>query len=85
MSEQHRYDSRDELDAALTETITTQLTRGIASRGSASLVVSGGRSPKNLFKTLSSTELDWEKVTVLLADERWVCLLYTSPSPRDRG
>ena len=32
MSEQHRYDSRDELDAALTETITTQLTRGIASR-----------------------------------------------------
>ena len=72
MSEQHRYDSRDKLDAALTETITTQLKRGIASRGSASLVVSGGRSPKNLFRTLSSTERDWEKVTVLLADERWV-------------
>jgi len=72
MSEQHRYDSRDELDAALTETIATQLTQGIASRGSASLVVSGGSTPKGLFKTLSSTELDWEKVTVLLADERWV-------------
>ena len=72
MSELHRYDSRDELDAALTETITTQLTRGIASRGSASLVVSGGSTPQGLFKTLSSTELDWEKVTVLLADERWV-------------
>ena len=72
MSEQHRYDSRDELDAALTETIATQLAQGIASRGSASLVVSGGSTPKGLFKTLSSTELDWEKVTVLLADERWV-------------
>ena len=72
MSEQHRYDSRDELDAALTETIATQLARGIASRGSASLVVSGGSTPKGLFKTLSSTEIDWEKVTVLLADERWV-------------
>jgi len=72
MSEQHRYDSRDELDAALTETIATQLAQGIASRGSASLVVSGGSTPKGLFKTLSSTELDWERVTVLLADERWV-------------
>ena len=50
MSEQHRYDSRDELDAALTETIATQLAQGIASRGSASLVVSGGSTPKGLFK-----------------------------------
>jgi 6-phosphogluconolactonase len=72
MTEHHRYDSRDELDAALTEAITTQLTQGIASRGFASLVVSGGSTPKGLFTTLSSTELDWEKVTVLLADERWV-------------
>jgi 6-phosphogluconolactonase len=72
MSEQHRYDSRDELDAALTQTIATQLSQGIASRGTASLVVSGGSTPKGLFKTLSSTELDWKRVTVLLADERWV-------------
>ena len=72
MSEQHRYDSRDDLDAALTQAIATQLSQGIASRGSASLVVSGGSTPKGLFKTLSSTELDWKRVTVLLADERWV-------------
>ena len=72
MSEQHRYDGRNELDSALTEVIATQLTQGIASRGSASLVVSGGSTPKGLFTALSSTELDWAKVTVLLADERWV-------------
>jgi 6-phosphogluconolactonase len=72
MSEQHRYDGRNELDSALTEVIATQLTQGIASRGSASLVVSGGSTPKGLFTALSSTELDWENVTVLLADERWV-------------
>ena len=29
MSEQHRYDSRDELDAALTETIATQLDKAL--------------------------------------------------------
>ena len=72
MSEQNHYDSRDELNSALTETIAAQLRQGVASRGSASLVVSGGRTPKGLLKTLSSTELDWAKVTVLLADERWV-------------
>ena len=72
MSKHHRYYSRYEIDSALTKTIATQLRQGIASRGSASLVVSGGRTPKGLFQTLSSAELDWEKVTVLLADERWV-------------
>ncbi len=72
MSKQYRYDDRAELDLALTEAITTQLDKGIATRGAASLVVSGGSTPKGLFQTLSSSELDWTKVTVLLADERWV-------------
>ena len=72
MSKQYRYDDRAELDLALTEAITTQLNKGIATRGTASLVVSGGSTPKGLFQTLSSSELDWTKVTVLLADERWV-------------
>ena len=72
MSEQHHYDNRGELDAALTAAITTQLNKGISSRGTVSLVVSGGSTPKGLFQTLSSAQLDWRKVTVLLADERWV-------------
>ena len=72
MSEQHHYDNRGELDAALTEAIATQLKKGISSRGTVSLVVSGGSTPKGLFQTLSSAQLDWRKVTVLLADERWV-------------
>jgi 6-phosphogluconolactonase len=72
MSRQHRYSGRSELDAALSEAIATQLTKGIAERGVASLVVSGGSTPQGLFKILSSTDLEWAKVTVLLADERWV-------------
>lgn len=72
MSKQYRHDDRAELDLALTEVITTQLNEGIETRGAASLVVSGGSTPKGLFQTLSSSELDWTKVTVLLADERWV-------------
>ena len=72
MSRQHRYSERGELDAALSDAIATQLTKGIAERGVASLVVSGGSTPQGLFKILSSTDLEWAKVTVLLADERWV-------------
>ncbi len=38
----------------------------------ASLVVSGGRSPVPFLEALSRRELDWRKVQVSLADERWV-------------
>ena len=72
MSSQHRYNDRGALDLALAKVITAQLKKSIASRGKASLVVSGGSTPKGLFQALSCSELDWAKVTVLLADERWV-------------
>ena len=35
-------------------------------------MVSGGSTPKPLFEALRKTDLDWSKVTVTLADERWV-------------
>ena len=66
------FDSREALDAALSGAICRQLTAGIDQNGSAILVVSGGSTPKGLFKALSATAIDWPKVTVLLADERWV-------------
>lgn len=48
------------------------LRMAIEARGVASLVVSGGRSPIAFFQRLSSQELDWSRVAVSLADERWV-------------
>lgn len=41
-------------------------------RGKASLVVSGGKSPVPFFEALSEANLDWSRVSVTLADERWV-------------
>jgi 6-phosphogluconolactonase len=35
-------------------------------------VVSGGRSPVAFFQHLAKQALDWSKVVVSLADERWV-------------
>lgn len=72
MSELREFDSRDELDAALAEHIIELLRADIAERGSASLAVSGGSTPKGLFAQLSVADLDWTRVWVTLVDERWV-------------
>jgi 6-phosphogluconolactonase len=48
------------------------LKQAISEKGKASLVVSGGSTPVPLFKALSVRAIDWSKVTITLADERWV-------------
>src|SRR5271155_2726012 len=48
------------------------LTAAIGARGIASLVVSGGNSPKRMFEILRAQSLDWSRVCIALADERWV-------------
>lgn len=52
--------------------IETVLRQALKTRGCASLMVSGGSSPKPLYERLSKVDLDWSKVTVSLVDERWV-------------
>lgn len=54
------------------ELICTRLAEAIDMRGMASLVVSGGTSPIPLFERLNIALLPWHKITVTLADERWV-------------
>src|SRR3546814_4627005 len=62
--------------AALAETLADhvagRLVAGIAARGTASLAVSGGSTPKKFFQALCRQEIDWSKVTVVLVDERFV-------------
>src|SRR5471032_2787343 len=52
--------------------VAEQLRAAIEARGTAVLVVSGGRSPVAFFQNLAKQALDWSKVTITLADERWV-------------
>ena len=58
--------------AALKSAVEARLREGLARRGRASLVASGGSTPKPLYQALSTADLDWAKVDVVLADERWV-------------
>lgn len=65
------YDQGDMTERAA-KAIASILRQAIATRGQASLMVSGGSSPKPLYDLLSHEELDWSKVTISLVDERWV-------------
>lgn len=70
--ETNSFDSADSLAHALAGQVAADLRAGIASRGAATLAVSGGSTPKKFFAALSCEKLDWSKVTITLVDERWV-------------
>ncbi|TYK66777.1 6-phosphogluconolactonase [Colwellia echini] len=64
--------TRNDLDLALTQSVSDILAAAIELNGKASIAVSGGSTPKGFFNALSQRDIDWDKVTVTLADERWV-------------
>ena len=68
----HTFEANTALVEALANKIAVNLQDAIAARGHATLIVSGGSTPKPLFKQLRKIKLAWEKVTVGLCDERWV-------------
>jgi 6-phosphogluconolactonase len=72
MSEWRTFTDREALDNSLAAHVVSKLALGIAARGTAYLVVSGGSTPVDLFSLLSASNLDWKNVVVLLADERCV-------------
>lgn len=63
---------RSELDNELAKTVSNILAKAIKDNGKASIAVSGGSTPKGFFSVLSQSDIDWSKVTITLADERWV-------------
>jgi 6-phosphogluconolactonase len=69
---ERRFETRAELNAALAADAVAQLTAAVTARGGASLVASGGTTPGPLYSLMSAMAAPWERVTVTLADERWV-------------
>ncbi|WP_434677854.1 6-phosphogluconolactonase [Pseudomonas sp. R1-18] len=68
----HTFDDPQTLAEALATRVATRLSAAIDDNGTATLVVSGGRSPVAFFKSLATQPLDWSRVVVSLADERFV-------------
>lgn len=63
---------QETLLVTLSHNIVRNLEEAINNKGSASLLVSGGSTPKPLFEKLRKIPLAWDKVKIGLCDERWV-------------
>lgn len=67
-----KFQDKHVMTTALAVTIAQRLQNALDVNGVASLVVSGGSTPKLLFEQLSQQPLAWHKVSISLCDERWV-------------
>ncbi|TQV76382.1 6-phosphogluconolactonase [Denitrobaculum tricleocarpae] len=68
----HVFENGAQLADTLANYVTEAINAGIAERGRASLVLSGGSTPARLFQQLATRPIAWADVTVTLTDERWV-------------
>lgn len=66
------YPDRQALFDALATRIADQLEKAVQRDGRASLSVPGGTTPGPLFDRLAAMHLPWDRVAVMLNDERWV-------------
>ncbi|MFA0995668.1 MULTISPECIES: 6-phosphogluconolactonase [Pseudomonas syringae group] len=66
------FDTPQQLADALADNVAARLKQAISENGLATLVVSGGRSPVAFFQSLAAQPLEWSKVVISLADERFV-------------
>ncbi|MDX1554324.1 MAG: 6-phosphogluconolactonase [Marinobacter sp.] len=66
------FDTPENAAVALAEAVANHLAERLLIAPRASLVVSGGSTPLPFFEALREKPLDWARIDVLLADERWV-------------
>lgn len=63
---------REQVAAQLAEATAHALATDLETQPRALLVVSGGSTPLPFFRHLASQRVEWSRVDVTLADERWV-------------
>ena len=66
------YTDSDIMWMDLANTIAGELNRALMTHDRVSLAVPGGTTPGPVYDVLSAISLDWDRVDVILTDERWV-------------
>lgn len=61
-----------ELARQAAQTIATRIDLALAERERAQIALAGGSTPEPAYRLLGAEHLPWERVDVLLGDERWV-------------
>lgn len=72
------YRTREDASIMVAQLAGISLRGAIEANGTASIMLSGGNTPGRSMELLSKADLDWEKITAGLVDERFV-------SPSDEG
>lgn len=62
----------DAMADALAAHVQSTLANALTERGRAALVVSGGSTPARYLPRIAACSLDWSRVSITLADDRWV-------------
>jgi len=68
------YENAAEMAAAVAGDIGFIIESAIDARGTAVIALAGGKTPIPIYEKLSSTKLDWKRVTIVPGDERIVPL-----------
>jgi 6-phosphogluconolactonase len=66
------YNDEESFNHSVESNISYLLSKAIEERGQATFLVSGGKTPKPLYRSLSNTNLFWNQVNIATVDERWV-------------
>lgn len=68
----HEYETRQALADALADSVSASLAAAVEAHGVGLLAVSGGATPALFFEALAARDMEWPRVVVTLADERFV-------------
>lgn len=68
----HEYPDRELMMFALADRLAGEIADFLRREGRASLAVPGGTTPGPVFDVLAGVDIDWQRVNVMLTDERWV-------------
>ncbi|WP_281300575.1 MULTISPECIES: 6-phosphogluconolactonase [unclassified Iodidimonas] len=66
------YEDRASMGQALAGRVAMRMAEALEIHDAAGLILSGGGTPKPLFAALKDQRVAWEKITLTLADDRWV-------------
>ncbi|TNC68021.1 6-phosphogluconolactonase [Rubellimicrobium roseum] len=66
------YPDSEMMMIELAQRLAGELRQALQGSDTASIAVPGGTTPGPIFDSLCAADLDWERVSVMLTDERWV-------------
>ena len=66
------YPDREMMMIDLANNLAGELAAALLHEDTASLVVPGGTTPGPIFDVLCAADIEWDRIRVMLSDERWV-------------